>query len=255
MRTANQPDMEQKWRDQMRQAEHRLDALPAASKRNIANEYIWSSQVGHMSISNETIDFRQIELGSIANSRLAIGGGPNADVMISGAEVSTTLDVLAGFHMNASTSEEQGDETTYQMLVDLPPAMDIRQRDSGGKYAPKPGTVDAYRWMSFYLEAEEENSRVLFNRVIDPEWLRQSTDPNAVALRSAKAKPTNKVWRIMHRVTFVSRILPKIQNPNTVNDDALDEVLPELDIRSNYEVSILPTICESEPELMATFSS
>ena len=61
------------------------------------------------------------------------------------------------------------------MLVDLPHAMDIRQRDDQGRYAPEPGVVDAYRWISFYLEGDEESARVLFNKVIDPEWLYQRT--------------------------------------------------------------------------------
>ena len=196
MQSVGTPVMEDKWRYQMAEAKKRFDGLPAASKRSIADEYIWSSQVGFGSISNEAIDFRQVESGSIASSRLAIGGGLDADVMVSSAAVSTTLDVLAGFHPNATTSKEQGEEATYQMLVDLPPAMDIRQRDNTGKYAPKPGVVDAYRQMSFYLEADEENGRILFNRVIDPEWLNKSDDPNAIALRSAKETACTRVWRI-----------------------------------------------------------
>ena len=38
----------------------------------------------------------------------------------------------------------------------------------------------------------------------------ESIVPNARALREARSKP-NEVWRVMHRVTYVSRIPPKIQ--------------------------------------------
>ena len=54
-------------------------------------------------LGTETIDFLQTESGSIANSRLAIDGGPDADAIIANVAVSTTLDVLAGFRMKSTT--------------------------------------------------------------------------------------------------------------------------------------------------------
>ncbi|MBK7828791.1 hypothetical protein [Nannocystis sp.] len=60
--------------------------------------------------------------------------------------------------------------------------------------------------MTFYLAPTASNYREFFNRVVNPSWL-TSSDPNAVALRSAmqntEAPPC---WRVLHRVTFVSRV-------------------------------------------------
>ena len=99
--------------------------------------------------------------------------------------------------------------------VDVPTAPRYQYGGADGRSLVKtgidPGTVDAYRFMSFYLEPKGKNFTDLFTQVIDPIWLAQNPDPNAQALRQAagntdKAKPC---WRILHRVTYVSRILPE----------------------------------------------
>lgn len=65
--------------------------------------------------------------------------------------------------------------------------------------------VDRYRFMSFYLEGHESHWNDFFNFVVDPEWL-ASNDEEARALRLTQTgnKP-NKVWRVLHRVTYVER--------------------------------------------------
>ncbi|MBK9756503.1 MAG: hypothetical protein IPO88_24000 [Nannocystis sp.] len=72
--------------------------------------------------------------------------------------------------------------------------------------------------MTFYLAPTASNYTEFFNRVVNPSWL-TSSDPNAVALRSAmqntEAPPC---WRVLHRVTFVSRVAdaraaPVMQSP------------------------------------------
>ena len=99
--------------------------------------------------------------------------------------------------------------------VDIPTSPRYKYGGTDGRSLVKglisPGVVDAYRFMSFYLEPKGKNFTDLFTKVIDPIWLAQNPDPNAQALRQAagntdKAKPC---WRILHRVTYVSRILPE----------------------------------------------
>ncbi len=72
---------------------------------------------------------------------------------------------------------------------------------------PCPGKVRSYRFMSFYLAPSKSNFNAFFaqgdEQIIDPVWL-QSADPDAVALRQA-ANIENEVWRVLHRVTYVSR--------------------------------------------------
>ena len=64
--------------------------------------------------------------------------------------------------------------------------------------------VDRYRFMSFYLEPSTQHFQDFFNYVVDPEWL-QSNDEEARALRQAQAGKPNKIWRVLHRVTYVER--------------------------------------------------
>ncbi|WP_448216944.1 LamG-like jellyroll fold domain-containing protein [Endozoicomonas sp. 2B-B] len=79
----------------------------------------------------------------------------------------------------------------------------------------RPGKVDAYRGYTFFLQPREESFERLRNQVIDPTWLLQNGSPSAVALRQV-LKPgvqladneKQKPWRLLHRVTYVSRILP-----------------------------------------------
>jgi hypothetical protein len=93
--------------------------------------------------------------------------------------------------------------------------------------------VDAYRFMSFYLEPKGTNFIDLFTKVIDPIWLDENPDPNAQALRQARGneKKAKPCWRIMHRVTYVSRILPEFQ-PEA--PPSLEKSLRVSGIESNY---------------------
>ena len=60
--------------------------------------------------------------------------------------------------------------------------------------------------------------------MVDYKWLEESKDYNAAALRQAIKAQKNATkdaskslpWRIMHRVTYVSRILPEIADSATM---------------------------------------
>ena len=97
-----------------------------------------------------------------------------------------------------------------------------------------PGKVDAFRFMTFYLEPKLDNFEDLFGKVVDPIWLEESTHPNAVALRQAnQATKKPKCWRVFHRVTFVSRILPDFP---VATAPSLEKKMKDLNIASNYEL-------------------
>jgi hypothetical protein len=77
---------------------------------------------------------------------------------------------------------------------------------------PVPGKVDGYRFMTFFLANRGENAAKLFDEVIDQAWLHSSQAPDAAALREAKARSADMApWRILHRVTYVSRVPPRFQ--------------------------------------------
>jgi len=78
--------------------------------------------------------------------------------------------------------------------------------DSDGNPVLEPGKVDAYRFMTFYLDA-----------------LRQ-------AQQSDRKPPC---WRILHRVTFVSRLLPAATAPTATPVEA---AMKTLDIASYDEL-------------------
>ncbi|NJL48608.1 MAG: hypothetical protein HC929_15400 [Leptolyngbyaceae cyanobacterium SM2_5_2] len=93
--------------------------------------------------------------------------------------------------------------------------------------------------MTFYLEPQPDHFDHFFGQVVDPIWLEQSTDANALALRglrdanqTASTKPP--CWRIFHRVTFVSRVLPPIGSLKPL--PALETAMRELSIDSNFEL-------------------
>jgi hypothetical protein len=111
---------------------------------------------------------------------------------------------------------------------------DIYRRDPDGSASDRkePGKVDAYRFMTFYLEPHVRNHEDFFERVVDPMWLQES-DPSAAALRQVRQPSANAgCWRVFHRVTYVSRVLERTGAPPA----SLEAKLPRLDIASNYEL-------------------
>ena len=84
--------------------------------------------------------------------------------------------------------------------------------------------VDRYRFMSFFLENTTNHWHDFFNYVIDPEWL-ASNDEEARALRQAQSARPNKVWRVLHRVTYVERpALMGFGRSVVKSDEAADDI-------------------------------
>ena len=162
--------------------------------------------------------------------------------------VSFEMEASLGGSVNVtkSKSKESGRSFGINIEVNTPGDLQgydeklIREYDeSGGKVVP--GKVDAYRFMTFYLEPKIENFDVFVNKVVHPEWLAESTDWNATAIRQA-IKANNKIqkdtekslpWRVFHRVTFISRILPAVDDSSA---SPSQKVLKAANIDSNYEL-------------------
>eukprot|EP01012_Entosiphon_sulcatum_P013111 TRINITY_DN18372_c0_g1_i1.p3 TRINITY_DN18372_c0_g1~~TRINITY_DN18372_c0_g1_i1.p3 ORF type:complete len:172 (+),score=41.08 TRINITY_DN18372_c0_g1_i1:491-1006(+) len=109
----------------------------------------------------------------------------------------------------------------------------------------QPGKVDAYRFNTFYLEPSCANFEDFFGKVVDPLWL-TSADPNAIALRQAnQAERKPPCWRVFHRVTFVSRILPPVANPS-VTPTTLEQTMKTIQVNSNWELlqRLLPVVSD-----------
>ncbi len=105
--------------------------------------------------------------------------------------------------------------------------------DDNGNAVTAAGKVDAYRFKTFYLDSSERNFEDLFGKVVDPIWL-TSDHPNAVALSQANQSDKKPpCWRVFHRVTFVSRILPDFPDPTAA---PLESTLKAQNIDSNWQL-------------------
>ena len=124
-------------------------------------------------------------------------------------------------------------DTDFGVVVVVAPENDITQVDAAGEHVPQPGKVDAYRFMTFYVAPSGDHHDLFFQQVVDPIWLEQSTDPAAAALREARQPAQQPAcWRVLHRVTYVSRIL----EPISPQADAFTQAMRALDLNSNYEL-------------------
>jgi hypothetical protein len=190
--------------------------MPSRANRNLCNEYVWSAPAGLYSVSSQNIDSRHIEQGGTAkwSSKQTIGF--SADVFVLGFNVSGGMDLPSGMTVHLNTSKTSITETGFEITTELPGAMDLRLVENTGYLAKsaantpmKVGAVTDYRFMTFYLESSADNMRIFFNQVVDPVWL-ASNDPDAIALRQCSNRDTGLAWRVLHRVTYVSRVMAQI---------------------------------------------
>ncbi|BAY67087.1 hypothetical protein NIES22_72310 (plasmid) [Calothrix brevissima NIES-22] len=222
-----------------------VNKLPRLQKRNLVNSYVWTAAGGLYAETQETMDVYQEQLGGAYAFKGTAGIYTDLTLAIGGAGIKFELDAMFGGHLNLTVTKSQESQTAFGLNVDLGKVeSDIYLRNEKGelvmddpdprKAKPRlrPERVDAYRFMTFYLEPRADQFDLFFNRVVDPIWLAQSDDPSALALREAQQNK-NDTWRIMHRVTYVSRILPSLSEPAP---SSLEKTLQTLDIDSNYEL-------------------
>ncbi|MEO1352281.1 MAG: LamG-like jellyroll fold domain-containing protein [Cyanobacteria bacterium J06635_15] len=214
------------------------DLAKMGSQRNLVNTYVWTVEGGFYSESTEVADNQQETYASETSLSLSGSLGVAYKVTaIAAFEQKSLFSSGSSFTLTKSKTKESSTSFGLDVSVDVPTSPRYKYGGIDGRTLTKglikPGTVDAYRFMSFYLEPKGKNFIDLFTEVIDPIWLDESPDPNAQALRQARgnidrAKPC---WRIMHRVTYVSRILPEFQ-PEA--PPSLEKSMRVSGIESNY---------------------
>jgi len=217
-------------------------------RRNMFNTYVWTADGGLFCETQETSDIFQETEG--ANYSLKGMGGlfVEWDVEFAKARFVGDLDLLFGGHYTFNRMTTSETEDSFSLNVDLSGVEgDIHQRDPKGDIVwdysdqnfPKPqkqaGKVDAYRFMSFFLAPDKGNFKEFKNKIIDQVWLRESLDPNAVALREALEQENGTPWRIFHRVTYVSRVLP-VFGEEDEGLSLIEEKLMASGAISNYEL-------------------
>jgi hypothetical protein len=203
-------------------------AIPAPTRRNLVNSYVWTADGGTFAETNDVMDSMSESVGGSFSFATMLGANVTADIMF--ATVALTLDVTAqiGAHLELEVTKTRESQTSFGVSVQLSP-----ERDIDGPSGPQPGKVDAYRFLTFYLAPDTSYYNTFFNTVVDPIWLASSSSPSAAALRGAQ-QPAKRpaCWRVLHRVTYVSRVLAPV-GPNT---DPVTSALRGLDLASNYEL-------------------
>ncbi len=227
-----------------------LEQLPRFEQRNLVNTYVWTADGGLFAETQNVLDLVQETLGgSYSYNRLA-GVSTNLNFVGLTFGFRFQLEALFGGYLNLFVTRSRESESSFEVNVNLENVeRDLFIRDENGviqfdlsdPLRPRPmrlpGKVDAYRFKTFYLEPDTDNYEHFFARVVDPIWLAQSDDPNAAALRSVQnlAEPP-ACWRMMHRVTFVSRVLPEFDDPTAPPLSPVEQTMRSLDIDSNYEL-------------------
>lgn len=85
----------------------------------------------------------------------------------------------------------------------------------------RPGKTNLFRTYAFFLQPTQENADDFWSTVIDPIWLANSPDPDAVALRQAQGNASIP-WRLLYRVTYSERFLP----PVSTGSVAIPQITP-----------------------------
>ena len=210
------------------------------AKRNLVNTYVWTADGGFFAETIETSDVKSETTSGSFSFSGGIGGGFSTDVEIFSIGFSLEFEAAIGGSLNLTKSRTKETENAFSIEVDVDTPGDLQgyTKDAEGNYQGDgrnvPGKVDAYRFMTFYLDSVKENFEDLFAKVVDPIWLEQSDHPNAVAMRQAQQvekKPA--CWRVFHRVTFVSRILPEFESPTV---PPLEKAMKAQNIESNWRL-------------------
>ena len=184
----------------------------------MVNTYVWTADGGFYAEEEQFSSIRQESQGGsyhfLGQAGLFAEAEFAADVGFFFA-----ADVLFGGHINVEVKKSKEEKAAFGLHVDVQGEGFLNKWDKEhGQYTAKPcpGKVDAYRFMTFYLTPKPQNFDRFFEEIVDPEWLNGQGKyageygPNARALREARFKP-NEVWRVLHRVTYVSRIPPQFE--------------------------------------------
>jgi hypothetical protein len=227
-------------------------AYDFANRRNLRSifcNYVWTAAGG-----------LHREEHTIANSYSETFVGESTLVFGAGLEISADIgtpfggyyvegDAMFGNTWTMTASRAEATDNGFSLLCSVTPtnflAAPITKTESGElvfvKYGSSaaPGKVDAYRYMSFLLAPDQENFTAL-KKVVDPNWLNNSTSAAANAMREAFAT-SSEPWRLMYRTTYVSRVPAEFQ---PVRDDtSAPNIVPPANLPANYWlVSIIGVI-------------
>ncbi|GAA2230912.1 hypothetical protein GCM10010232_16640 [Streptomyces amakusaensis] len=217
------------------------ESTGAFANRNIANTYVWTADGGFFAETTGTTDVVTETIGGSYSVSGSVTASLEAGFEVAGVGVGLQFDASLGGAMTVTRQRAKESTRTHTLEVVCDPTRDLQKYengqpryDSANKPVLVPGKVDAYRFMTFYLGQDTDHFDDFYRKVVDPTWLANSTVPNATALRQARHSSRRPpCWRVLHRVTYVSRILPAVPPAGA---PPLDGALRSVDIPSNYEL-------------------
>ncbi|GGZ36378.1 hypothetical protein GCM10010387_33050 [Streptomyces inusitatus] len=217
-------------------------AADGATVRDLANTYVWTADGGFFAETTTTTDsVSETTAGSYTVKDMATVG-VEFGFEVFGIGIGAQLDASIGGSHSVTRTRSRDASRSYALDVTCNPSGDLQAYSADGQArfdpdgSPRrvPGKVDAYRFMSFYLHESGDNFDDFFHKVVDPLWLANSPAPNAAALRQTQQSDRKPpCWRVLHRVTFVSRVLPPVPGADA---PPLEQELIRADIASNYEL-------------------
>lgn len=189
----------------------------AVPTTGIANRYVWTADGG---LHAEEQGYAAVASRSHAGfTQRSFGGGLHGEgqFFVLGLGWQWSLDLMAQHNLEVHVGVSEEKEQSVSLDVSVRGEAYLHRWDpfvdnvygSKGAYEPDlaPGKVNAYRFMSIFLPPSTANSGT-FAKIVDPVWKRLSNDPAARALRELDV--SNPVWRVLHRVTYVERVPPRV---------------------------------------------
>ncbi|MFF0216054.1 LamG domain-containing protein [Streptomyces vinaceus] len=212
------------------------------SHRDLVNTYVWTAQGGFFAEATEATDAVSETVSGSYTYSSAFGGSFDLSFGVLGVGISAHLDGSRGGGFSVTRARGKDASRSFGLDVQCAPSGDLQRRDKDGKPVYDaagrpvlvPGKVDAYRFLTFYLGENSANFDDFYNKVVDPTWLSGSDAPDAAALRQTRqssAKPP--CWRVLHRVTYLSRVLAPVPPPGA---PPLEKAMRAEHIDSNYEL-------------------
>jgi hypothetical protein len=231
-----------KFRDKILPSAPSYNWQKSLAKRSVVNTYVWSANGGLHSEQSELIDTYSESFAGTSSWEMTNGAAFDlAAAMIAG--LYTEFDALASSSIEVMSMRNKESESGFGLEVEFAPDRYLKRPivDSNGQpggYTENdaPGKVTGYRFMSFFVPPSENNFEKFTSQVIDQNWLQNSGDANAAALRTATVQ-TNGAWRVLHRVTYVSRVPASLQ-PATA-DTTPPPVVPPANLTGNTLITAL----------------
>lgn len=205
----------ERFRDQELAADRSYDWQAQLAKRSLCNTYVWTAGGGLHAEQSELVDTYSESYTGVSEYESSNGVVFDlAAAFVAG--VYGEFDSLWSTSLEVTSIKRSESESSFGLEVEYEPDRFLKRPVLDGQGAPvgytednAPGKVNGYRFLSFFIAPSQDNF-VEFQRVVDQGWLQNSSDPNAAALLTATSA-ANGAWRVLHRVTYVSRVPPPLQ--------------------------------------------